>query len=185
MRKPRNTKTKTVDWRKLLPFRRTFEQKSFSAGKWVTSKDSLLFYSCSDEAERFIKTVYDAGIVENFDWPEWQSEAERLVADSKALQSANLPVLRKLLTTHLRKDHFCEGHLGYVFENGHILAILRRAEALLGKVRSKHRVENTTGVSATHGESSCSMTYRLTIRLSRIVSLLACTCELRPLSLIH
>ena len=133
MQTVRNTNAKTADWQKLLPFRKIFERKSFSAGKWVDRKGQLPFYTYSDSVSRFIQTVYDAGIVEQFDWPKWQTKAERLVLDPKAIESASLGTLRKLLTTHVRKDRFCEGHLAAMFENGHILAILRRVVTLLHK----------------------------------------------------
>jgi hypothetical protein len=43
-----------------------------------------------------------------------------------------------LLTTHSRKDRFCEGHLAAMFENGHIVALLRRLRELKnGKVQKE------------------------------------------------
>jgi len=123
----------SVDWRKLLPFVKVFEQPSFRVGEWITEQNSFPFYSLSEEVSRFIKTAYEAGVVENFNWPDWQAEAERLFLDPKQLEAADLSVLRKLLTTHIRKDRFSDGHLAAMFEAGHILAILRRVEALTGR----------------------------------------------------
>ena len=39
------------------------------------------------------------------------------------------PIL-KLLTTHVRKERFCEGHLAAMFEDGHIVALLRRLKVI-------------------------------------------------------
>jgi len=52
------------------------------------------------------------------------------VNDETLLEEADLETLRKLLTTHVRKDRFCEGHLDYMFECGHITAILERLQQL-------------------------------------------------------
>src|SRR5690348_11333286 len=108
MQKLDNSKTKSVDWQKLVAFRETFEKKSFSAGRWVEEEGYFPFFSYSRSAKMFIETVYEAGIIEKFDWGKWQSKAERLVLDPKALKSASLGTLRKLITTHVRKDRFCE-----------------------------------------------------------------------------
>ena len=35
-----------------------------------------------------------------------------------------------LLTTHVRCDHFVEGHFAGMLESGHITAILRRLQAI-------------------------------------------------------
>jgi hypothetical protein len=48
------------------------------------------------------------------------------VSKPGALETANLLTLRKLLTVHVRKDRFVEGHLARMLECGHITAILRR-----------------------------------------------------------
>lgn len=38
--------------------------------------------------------------------------------------------MQKLLTTHVRKERFCSGHLAGMIENGHILALLKRLAAI-------------------------------------------------------
>jgi len=49
-------------------------------------------------------------------------------------------VIRKLLTTHVRKERFCEGHLLAMFESGHIVNVLRRLKGLrstMGEQRAR------------------------------------------------
>ena len=46
------------------------------------------------------------------------------------IDSADVVTLKKLFTTHVRKDRFCEGHLATMFENGHIVALLRRLKEI-------------------------------------------------------
>jgi len=36
------------------------------------------------------------------------------------LERADLETIRKLLTLHVRKERFCEGHLLGMFESGHL-----------------------------------------------------------------
>ena len=50
--------------------------------------------------------------------------------DEKLLEKGDLETLRKLFTTHVRKDRCYEGHLDCMFECGHITAILERLQQL-------------------------------------------------------
>lgn len=77
-----------------------------------------------------MRALYESGVVYNFDWVEWQGEAERLVRSDGALEQADLSTLRKLLVLHVRKDRFCEGHFAEMLDSGHVRAILRRVAAL-------------------------------------------------------
>lgn len=76
--------------------------------------------------QHMIEMAYDIGLVAPFDWSSWQGEAERLIENPAALERADLDTLQKLLTLHIRKDRFCEGHLEAMRECGHLVAILRR-----------------------------------------------------------
>ena len=46
------------------------------------------------------------------------------------LEPADLETIRKLLTLHVRKERFCEGHLLGMFESGHLTKLLRRLHAI-------------------------------------------------------
>lgn len=77
----------------------------------------------------FIDDLYRHGWIIAFDWTQWDlrplfDEEPELIA------SASVDTLRRLLTTHLREDCFCEGHLLEVLESGCINAILRRLRRL-------------------------------------------------------
>ena len=65
-------------------------------------------------------------VTPKFDWGEWQDVAEEYVDSPEKIKSADVVTVQKLLTTHVRKDRFCDGHLASMFENGHIVALLRR-----------------------------------------------------------
>jgi arylsulfatase A-like enzyme len=74
--------------------------------------------------------LHDHGWIEAFDWVAWQDEAAKYVASPELLASADAETIRKLLTKHVRKDRECQGHLAEQFENGHILALLRRLKEI-------------------------------------------------------
>src|SRR5688572_6341649 len=74
----------------------------------------------------FIRTCGMNGWLEPFEWVAWQPEALNFYEDPETLQTAPLETLQKLLTLHIRKDRFVEGHLANMIEDGHIAAILRR-----------------------------------------------------------
>jgi hypothetical protein len=120
----------------LLAFLEPFEASDFSPGRWVEPKPdpdgtlSFPFFEYSDGVSRFVRALYHHHFVLSFDWPAWADEAKRYVGDPQAVEKANLPTLAKLLTTHVRADRFTEGHLAGMFEQGHILAILRRLKAI-------------------------------------------------------
>ena len=64
------------------------------------------------------------------DWVQWQDVAVEYVGLQEKIDSADVLTLKKLFTTHVRKDRFCEGHLAAMFENGHIVALLRRLKEI-------------------------------------------------------
>jgi hypothetical protein len=117
----------------LLRFLPIFEQPGYVFGEWRSAEGQFPYYSMHREATEFVQTLYGQQVVFSFDWRNWQQEAERFVADPEALGTADLLTLRKLLTTHVRRDRFVEGHLASMLECGHITAILRR----LGKIREQ------------------------------------------------
>lgn len=78
------------------------------------------------EVADLIRDLYANGFIEAFDWSAWQHSAERYVADPGHLAHARLGTLKRLLTTHVRKDRFREGHFASMVKRGHITAILER-----------------------------------------------------------
>jgi hypothetical protein len=114
----------------IIHFLPIFTSEGFQFGHWTSEKGVFPYFTLSREAHAFYKTLYDNGWIIPFDWGSWQEEAVRYVNNETLLKEADLETLRKLLTTHVRKDRFCEGHLDYMFECGHITAILERLQQL-------------------------------------------------------
>ncbi|QDT48935.1 hypothetical protein Pan258_29820 [Symmachiella dynata] len=56
--------------------------------------------------------------------------AREYVNSPGMIESSDVKTIRKLFTTHVRKDRFCEGHLATMFENGHIVALMRRLQQI-------------------------------------------------------
>jgi hypothetical protein len=112
----------------VLRFLPKFEQPEVVFGEWRSPEGQVPYYSMTGEAMDFFRAIQP--ILFPFDWPSWQEEAERYVVDPQALATADLLTLRKLLTTHVRKDRFVEGHLGGMLESSHITAILRRLKEI-------------------------------------------------------
>jgi hypothetical protein len=85
----------------------------------------------------FVQALYEHGWVSPaFDWTEWQQSAQEFVDSPRKVEKADAAVIQKLLTTHVRTDRFCEGHLASMFENGHIGALLRRLQTIRAKMNS-------------------------------------------------
>jgi len=79
----------------------------------------------------FIQVLYDNDwVTPKFDWTEWQESAHQYIESPEKVELADAVTIQKLLTTHACADRFCEGHLASMFENGHILALLRRLQTL-------------------------------------------------------
>jgi hypothetical protein len=80
----------------------------------------------------FLQCLYQHGFVRKFDWQNWQPRAVRF-ENPGLIQKAQMLTCIKLLTYHARYEHFCDGHLGVMLEEGHIAAILNRMDELLSK----------------------------------------------------
>jgi Family of unknown function (DUF6508) len=81
----------------------------------------------------FVDAATRAGWIVPFDWATWAQSAEgqRLSGDPRHIATATPDQLAKVLTVLIRGERFSEGTLSDAFENGLLLAITRRAEALL------------------------------------------------------
>lgn len=97
-----------------------------------------LFSGPGSDSDTAINALNEAAyrlgwVLTDFDWSEWAHgpECQALVKDPASVASADPLTLARLLTSHLRQDRFCEGHLQAAFQDGHLTAIVRRAEALV------------------------------------------------------
>ena len=83
--------------------------------------------------DKIIFAIHESELRITFDWPSWQDEAERICHEPGELEKVDLETIRKLLTLHMRKERFCEGHLASVCESGLMLSTLKRLKALRDK----------------------------------------------------
>jgi hypothetical protein len=111
-------------------------------------KLDALCAACAEASEgdsaidRLVQRCYQDGwILTDFDWREWQSEAVALSTDPERLAAADTSTLAKLLTTHIIKDRFVEGHLVSMVKCRQFDAIGRRARVLATQLR--HGVPTT------------------------------------------
>jgi len=88
-----------------------FEADGATAGEWHIEEGVMPDFELSPCMSRFIQIAYDGGFVGPFDWTRWQDEAGRYVDNPEAVARADLETIQKLITTHVRKERFCEGHL--------------------------------------------------------------------------
>ena len=86
-----------------------------------------------------MKAFRENNFVQPFDWMKWQPFAEKIVHEPNRLSKARLRTCVKLITLHIRRDHFCAGHFGGMVSCGHITAILQRLAVLRKYVKANHR----------------------------------------------
>ncbi len=125
----------------LLAFLPIFEQEGFVAAEIIAPPGHIPFCDAAPEVSRFSAALRRNGFFCPFDWPAWQDEAARYVAQPETLAGADLLTIRKLFTLHLRKERFCDGHLAAMVECGHVAAVLRR----LGELRDLMGLEEGGG----------------------------------------
>jgi len=117
----------------LIGFLPAFQDPSFAFGRMISPPDGVFvmpWRELSDVASAFVKAIYANGWCVPFDWGAWQNQAQQYVASPERVAAASAEVLEKLLTTHVRQDRFCEGHLAAMAECGHLRAILERMAVL-------------------------------------------------------
>ena len=119
----------------ILSYLDRFSAEGFTAGTWHENSDHTLWFEFSDLVSEFRQALYDNGWTpRSFEWPKWQETAQKYVAEPGRIDSADIETIKKLFTTHIRKDRFCDGHLAVMFENGHIVALLRRLQELRSQI---------------------------------------------------
>lgn len=108
------------------------QMESRVAGEWQGGEQrpdgsyTAQWMSYSAEVLAFIRACGESAWLQPYDWMAWIPEADRYFRAPATLSTAGVETIRKLLTLHVRRDRFYEGHLATVIESGHIAAILRR-----------------------------------------------------------
>lgn len=125
----------------ILKFLPIFEAAGYKFCRWPKDAVDMINGPCySKEVLEFENALYGEGFIIDFDWPSWQEEASQYSANPDLLGQADIETLQKLLTTHVRKERFCGGHLASVLEQGHITAVLRRLAQIHEEVPRDRRV---------------------------------------------
>jgi hypothetical protein len=110
----------------VLVFLSTFVREDFVPSRIEAPPGIFPHHIQSEELIRFQQGLYENGFICSFDWPSWQEEALMYFNQPELLHNADIQVLRKLLTLHVRNDRFTDGHLSAMVKCGHITAILQR-----------------------------------------------------------
>ena len=108
-------------------------------------------FEYADALVQFGHVVAGIGWIKPFDWPAWQGRAEEFVARPEEMERASLHDIQRLLTTHWRKERFCDGHLAEMLECGHFESLLGRLAALL---EQEERGRQSPASSYRDGEDS-------------------------------
>lgn len=124
-------------------FARRFDDPGFVAGKWASlepREDGMRMLECwvpSEAVARWQAGLYERNIVLPFDWmePRWARRMGRYHEDPSLLDSAQLITIRRVLTTLVRAERFCDGTLGVAFERGVPQAAMRRMVDLIDAIR--------------------------------------------------
>ncbi|GAK55508.1 Alr3803 protein [Candidatus Vecturithrix granuli] len=103
------------------------------------NNDNLLYIPSilSETASEFVQACYEEGFVQPFDWGEWSERHKDELNSAAFIDGADLTTIVKLLTTHIRADRFCDGHLLSMLEDGSIAKILKRLEHIKSELSSR------------------------------------------------
>lgn len=118
----------------------TFEAEGFVFGRWEPARkrsDGVIvmgWFEPGPEAQAFFADA--ATLVRPFDWSAWlaTTDGRRFVTDPDAVAGACADDLVRLLTALIRSQRFNDASWEGAYESGLLVAIMRRAEALVREV---------------------------------------------------
>lgn len=113
----------------------------FPVGRWqggdadAAGVIAMPWFERSDELSRFVADMAAAGFVRPVDWMAWAGtpEGQRLIGDPAAIAEAGPDELVFLVTTIIRGERFSDGQIAGAYERGTLVALARRAQALLAQ----------------------------------------------------
>lgn len=115
----------------LLQFLPYFSSKRPSFGSEASIHDGRVEPSVLGEtSEEFWKACYKHNFVQDFDWGEWSQSRQPLISRGEGIEDLDLADIGRLITTHIRGDRFCDGHLLEVMRSGQMARILERLSVL-------------------------------------------------------
>ena len=134
----------SLRFERLLAFLPVFEYPGAAPGEWGGGERtgkvmSMPRLDYEREARKLVAVLDEDGWILDYDWPAWQPKASYYYRHPEKLADAPLPMLRRLLTVHARKDRLCEGHLAAMIGGGHMLEILRRVATVAPEGASRGR----------------------------------------------
>jgi hypothetical protein len=110
----------------VLLFAPMFADPGTKHSRWHIEPGKVPWCELGAEATAFWKALHENGFIVGFDWSGWQEEARKYFGTWEYLGHADLSIIRRLCTLHVRKNRFCEGHFAAMIVNGHFAAILDR-----------------------------------------------------------
>jgi len=78
----------------------------------------------------WMQALYDHNVVTGYGEEGWQDEMNVFLADPTQLAAADLLTIRKVLTTIVREERFCDGAIMSAFERGSVQAAMVRLAEL-------------------------------------------------------
>ena len=80
----------------------------------------------ADVVNAWVQALYDHNIVTDYGEEGWQERLDAFLADPRLLAAADLLTVRKVLTTIVRRERFCDGAIMSAFESGLVQAAMGR-----------------------------------------------------------
>jgi hypothetical protein len=115
----------------LLQFLPYFEDRCARFGEEASVTDGCVFPSIlTTESIAFCEACYEHSFIQDFNWGEWSQSRRRMISSGEGIEGLDLAGIGRLLTSHLRGDHFCDGHLLGVMRSGQMARILKRLTML-------------------------------------------------------
>ena len=111
----------------ILPFIEKFEQPGFTWFREGSDPSPVTGQPFSSGAMEFLEGLYDNDWVSlQLNWLKWKERAGSYIDCPEAIASADTETIRMLFTIYARQDRYSSGIWRRLFENGHVLALLRR-----------------------------------------------------------
>ena len=88
-------------------------------------------YSYHEQVEQFLGAVYDAKLIQAYEWRTWKEEAQDYYDHPEKVGEANLETLIQLFTYHVRRERFYSGHLVGLLDGGYFTVLLKRLGELV------------------------------------------------------
>jgi len=97
--------------------------------------------------DRFRLALYRHGFIQDYNWPNFHKRALAIYEQPQLLRRVTIRTCVKLLTFHVRRDRFMDGHFACMIQEGHMTAILQHMVELKDRMDKKQiQVESQVSV---------------------------------------